>query len=143
MNRLRVFACWIDPRFEYFKDEEVVFGYHLPIDDCAFKIRMALVDEWCLYARGRRLCEPEGLKFVDLSSRCVPATHYLFRQLLRRDVDHAFLGRLQDVERVVPIANHATHDWQLEIYYHVPRHGHDVRPSLAGGRDHHHGPQLE
>jgi hypothetical protein len=25
----------------------------------------------------------------------------------------------------------------------VPRHGHDVRPSLAGGRDHHHGPQLE
>lgn len=143
MNRLRVFACGVDPRFEHLKDEEVVFGYHLPVEDLAFKIRIALVDERCLDARGGRLREPKGFELVDLSSGGIPAAHHLFRQLHRRDVDHAFFGRLQDVERVVSIANYATHDWRLEIYHHVPRHGHDVRPPLAGGRDHHHWPRLE
>lgn len=143
VNRPRVFACGVDPRFEHLKDEEVVFGYHLSVDDLAFKIRIALVDEWCLDARSGRLRKPEGLELVDPSSGGIPAAHHLFRQLYCRDVDYAFPGCLQDVERVVSVADHATHDWRLEIYHHMPRHGHDVRPPLAGGRDHHHGSWLE
>lgn len=143
MNRPRVFACGVDPRLEHLKDEEVVFGYHLPINDLAFKIRIALADERCLDARGEYLCEPKGLELVDLSSGGIPAAYHLFRQLHRRDVDHAFPGCLQDVERVVSIANHTTHDWRLEIYHRVPRHGHDVCPPLAGSRDHYHWSRLE
>ena len=98
MNRPRVFACGVDPCFEHLKDEEVVFDYHLPIDGLAFKICIAFVDERCLDARGGRLREPKGSELVDLSSGGVPAAHHLFRQLHRRDVDHAFPGCLQDVE---------------------------------------------
>lgn len=73
----------------------------------------------------------------------IPAAHHLFSQLHRRDVDYAFPGCLQDVERVISIANHATYDRRLEIYHHVPRHGHNVCPLLAGGCDHHHWSRFE
>lgn len=52
MDRTWVFVRGVDPRFEYLEDEDVVFGYHLPIEDLAFEIRIAFVDERCLDARG-------------------------------------------------------------------------------------------
>src|ERR1017187_10225858 len=137
MNRPRMFPRWVDPRFDDLKDKEVVFGDQLPINDLAFQIGMALGDEWGLDARGGHGRETKGLELVHPSSRSVPAAHHLFRQFQRRDVDHAFPGRLQDFKRVVPVADHATHDRRLELHHRMPRHGHDVRPPGAGRRDHH------
>lgn len=45
MNRTWVFPCWVDPRFQHLQDEEIVLGYHLLIDNLAFKIRITLADE--------------------------------------------------------------------------------------------------
>ena len=50
MNRPWVFPCWVDPRFEHLENKEVVLGYHIPIDDLAFKIRITLVNERCFDA---------------------------------------------------------------------------------------------
>src|ERR1017187_10024360 len=143
MNRPRMFPRWVDPRFDDLKDKEVVFGDQLPINDLAFQIGMALGDEWGLDARGGHGGETKGLELVHPSSRSVPAAHHLFRQFPRRHADHAFPGPLQDFKRVVPVADPPTHDRRLDLHHRMPRHGHDVRPPLAGRRDHHDRSGLE
>jgi len=143
MNRLGMFPQWVNPRFEYLKDKEIVFGYHLPIDDLAFKIGIALVNEWRLDTRGGHGRETKGIELVDLSSGGVPTAHCLFRQLHRWDVDHTFLSRLQNIERIIPVADHATYDRWLKINHGVPRHGHDICPAFDGGCNHHDWPWFE
>jgi hypothetical protein len=59
------------------------------------------------------------------------------RQFHRRDLDHALLRRLQGGEGEVAVADHAAHERRLELHHRVPRHRHDVRPALAGGRQQH------
>ena len=68
VNRSRLLPCGIDPRLEYFKDEEIVFCHHARIDDLAFKIGITLVDERCPDARGGRGRETEAGELVDLAS---------------------------------------------------------------------------
>ncbi len=93
MNRLRMFLLRVNPRLEYLKDKEIVFGDHLSINDPAFKIGIAFVDERRLDARGGYRREIKVLEFVDRSSGGVPAAHYLFCQFHCWNVDYAFLGR--------------------------------------------------
>lgn len=65
MNRLRMFRLRVDPGLDHLKDKEVVFGYHFLIDDFAFKIDMALVDERRLDARGGYRSKIKLLELVD------------------------------------------------------------------------------
>jgi len=143
VHRPRVFLRGIDPRIEHLKDEDVVFGRHPHIDDPAFEIGIALVDERRLDAGAGHRCQAEFLELVGPAPRGVSAAHYLCRQFHRRDVDHAFLGRLHHTERVVPVADHATHERRLEFDHHVPRQGHDVGLPLAGGCNQHDRPRLD
>ena len=55
----------------------------------------------------------------------------------------ALFGRFQDAEGVVPLADDAADQRRLELQHRVPRHGHDVRPALSGGRDQHNRPRFE
>lgn len=143
MNRSWVFPQWVKTRLDNFKDKEVISGYQLLVDDLAFKIGIALIDEWCLDERGSHWRETESRELVDQSPGGVPAAHHLFGQLHRWNVDHAFPGCLQNIERVVPVADHATHDRRFKIHHGVPRHGHNVCPVFVGGGDQYNRPQLQ
>ena len=143
MYRLCVLPRRVDPCLKHLKDEEVVLRHQALINHPAFKIRITLADERNCDSGGGQGSEAKCPGFADLASRAVPAIHSLFRQLQCRDVDHAFLGRLQDVERVVPIADYATYGRGLELHHRMPRHGHDVRLPRSGCYHHHNRPQFE
>jgi len=143
VHRPRVFLRGIDPRLEHLKDEDVVCGRHPHIDDLAFEIGIALVDERRLDAGSGHRCQAELLELVGPAPRSVSAANYLCRQFHRRDVDHAFLSRLHHAERVVPVTDHTTHERWLEFDHHVPRQGHDVGLPFAGGCDQQDRPRLE
>lgn len=143
MNRLRVFLQRVNPRLEHLKDKEVVFGYHFPVYDPAFKIGVALVDERRLDAGGGHRREAKVLELVDRPAGGVTAAHYLCSQFHCWNIDYAFPGRFHYVECVVPAADYATYERRFKLKHGVPRQGHDVRSALSGGADHHNRSGLE
>jgi hypothetical protein len=62
----------------------------------------------------------KSLELVERAPRGIAACHNLRGQLHGRDVDDAFLRRLQHAERVVTIADHTADYWRLEIDHRVP-----------------------
>ena len=117
---------------------------HQPrVDDLAFERGIAFVDQRRLDQRSGHRREAEAPELVQLAPGGVAAAHHLRRQLGRRDVDHAFPGRLQHAEAVVAVADHAAHQRRLEFHHRVPGHGHDVRTAFCGGREQHHRTRLE
>jgi hypothetical protein len=60
MNRLRVFLLWVKPNFNNLKNKEIVFGYHLLIDNPAFKIGITLIDKRRVDARDDRWREAKN-----------------------------------------------------------------------------------
>jgi len=68
MNRPRIFLLWVNPGFNNLKDKEIVFGIHRLIDDPAFKIGVAFVDQRRIDARGSHGREAKRLELVDRSS---------------------------------------------------------------------------
>ncbi len=87
-----MFLQRVDPCLDDFEDEQAVFGDQPAIDDLAFQIGIALVDQRSLDARCDYGGERELPEFVDLAARAVADADHLFRQRHCRDVDHAFLG---------------------------------------------------
>ena len=53
MDRSRLLAFGVDPGFDDFQDEKVVFRGHPGVDNSAFEVGVALVDERCVDLGGR------------------------------------------------------------------------------------------
>ncbi len=110
MNCTRVFPRGVDPGFKHLKDEEIVLACQTCVDDSAFEIGITLGDERRLDTRCRYRRKANFFERVHASAGGVPATYSLCRELHCRDIDHAFLCRLQYAESKVLVADHAAHD---------------------------------
>ena len=138
MKCARVLHAGINPSLEYFQYEKVVLAHHSVIDDLAFEIGEALDDEWWSNQRCLGWRQMEFLELIQPAPGAVTYTHDLLRQIHRRNVEHAFFGRLQRREAVVVPADDAAHERWFEVHHRVPRHRHDVCSPLVSGRHHHH-----
>jgi hypothetical protein len=105
----------------------------LRIDELAFEIREALLDQRCfdlLTLTGRQV---EARKFPDVAARAVADANDLGREIVGRDVDHAFAAFMDHLEAVVLIPDVAADEGGIEAHHHVPAHGHDVGLNAIGG----------
>ena len=79
MNGPRAFHRRVDPRLDYFKDEEAIPGDHPGIDNLAFEIRIALVNQRRLDSPGGHRRETKSRELVDFGAGGVPAAYHLGR----------------------------------------------------------------
>ena len=58
----------IDPSFEHFKNEKVVFLDKPCVSHLAFEVCKAFADQRRLYARGAELSQVKRRKFIDIAA---------------------------------------------------------------------------
>ena len=117
------------------QDEEAVLGDQAGIDDLAFEIGVALLDQRSIDLGALHGGQLELRKLVDSAPEQLPMPTTAGK-VKGRNVDHAFLAA--DHARSCGSApDVAAYQRWLELHDHVPAHGHDV--GLAPpGRAHQH-----
>ena len=116
--------------FDYLPDEQGVFRNEAAVCQAAFKIRIALFDQWGAHLCGRGGREPERFEFVHLRAGAVADADHLVHQIGGWHADHAFLAAADHLEAVVGVGDATGHERWREFQHHVPAHGHDVGVSL-------------
>jgi len=131
VDRLWVFLRRIDPGFDHFEDEQVVFADKPRIHDLAFEICKALGDEGRGNALGWNCGQTESLKLVHILSGAVANACDLARQFARRNGDDALFGGAQGRKAVIGVADNAGNQRRREFNHHVPGHRHDIRAAFG------------
>jgi len=92
MNCLRILLSLIDPGFDHFENEEVIFAHQPGIDDLAFEVGEAFGNEWRGNLLGGRGRQTELLELIHISAGTVTDADNLVRQLARWNGNDTFLG---------------------------------------------------
>ena len=118
-----------------FQDEQAVFVDQAGIDQPAFKIGVAFLDQRRI-DDGAGFCgQAELLKLVDVPSAGVSDADHRFRDVGGRDVDHALLAFTHHVEALIFAPDIAADQRRAKTHDHVPAHGHDVGAQLPSRAD--------
>ena len=103
------------------------------LDDLAFDVREAFLDQGCLDDSGGNGREMEPGEFVDLRARAGADAYHGIQQVCARDGEDALAGFGERPERMVPCAG-SQGEARGEVHHHGPRDGHDVvLPAIEGG----------
>jgi hypothetical protein len=133
MNRLGIFLPRVAPGLQDFEHKQVVFIDQPRFDHLAFQVGKTRRQQRRRNLLRRQLRQTEGLELVGVAPRAVADRNHRGRQCNGGDGDHAFAGRTQRGETVIPLTDDASHPRRREFHHHVPRHGHDVGPPLVLG----------
>ncbi len=68
VDGLRIPLRRIDPGFEHFKNEKIIFVDKAPVGHPAFEIGKAFGDERRLYVHGAELGKPERRKLIEVTT---------------------------------------------------------------------------
>ncbi len=91
VDRLRLFLLRIDPGFDDFEHEEIIFRHHPRIGDDTFEIGETLRDQRRFDPRGGHWRETELCEFIDIAAGAIADRNDFFRQFHGGNGDDALL----------------------------------------------------
>ncbi len=116
-------------RLHHFEDEQVVLLNKTRIDEPAFEVRKALLDERSLNHTSFLGRELEFRKLVDITAGSIADSDNYRCHIRGRDVDHAFFAFPDHFKAVVLIPDVTADERGLASQDHVPTHCHDIPPA--------------
>jgi len=134
MEGFWAFLRRIDPRLQYFQDEEIVALDQARVFHPAFKVAEAFLDQRWAYLTGRERRESKALEFIGIATRAVANLHHYVGKAARWDRDHCFSRRAEGREGEIGLTDDTRDERRLELQHHVPGHRHDVRATFASRR---------